>query len=65
MGAALANALNTDRVLIVPNDEGHPFYDTEYCEPGGNFHDCYFESLTSCTHDDVMAASGEALHPDL
>lgn len=61
MGQALAHAMALDRILIVPNDEKHPFYDTKYCEPGGKFHDCYFEPLTSCTLEDVRLASGTAM----
>ena len=61
LGQTLAHALSLDRVLIVLDDEEHPFYDTQYCKSGENFHDCYFEPISSCTIEDVRRAAGAAL----
>lgn len=62
LGQALAHALSLNRVLILLKDEEHPYYDTQYCNPEENYHDCYFEALTSCTIDDARTAAGTMLH---
>ena len=60
MGQALSHAMRLDRVLMVAEDPGHPYYDNSYCPPGTSVHDCYFEPVSSCTWADVAAAQGLA-----
>ena len=59
LGEALAHALSLGRVLMLPRDLEHPFLDQRFCPHEENFHDCYFESLTTCSAEDVRVASGE------
>ena len=60
MGQVLAHAIAMARVLVLAPDEGHAFYDGQWCGPDSNYHDCYFHPVSSCTYEDAEAAAGGA-----
>ena len=60
--AGAGTTLDSDRVLNIRRDDGHPFFDTQYCRPEEDFHNCYFEALSSCIIEDARLAAGAMLH---
>lgn len=58
MGQVLAYAINLDRVLVLAHDPDHPYYDPTYCGNNANYHDCFFEPVSSCSLSDARNLAG-------
>ena len=65
MGQVLSLAIRLNRVLVMQQDDAHPYFDIEACDKGSPQHDCYFVPVSSCSLKDVEATLGFKLDAGL
>ena len=53
---ALAEAIQMDRILLFSPSPNGVWTQGSFCEGFDNFHDCYFEPISSCNYHDVVRA---------